>query len=271
MIEFKQIIGRGTRLYEGKEYFTIYDFVQAHHHFYDPEWDGEPAEPEEPEPPAYPVERKQPESRIKDESGSHDRPSKIKVRLADGKARAIQHMVVTTFWHPDGTPMTAQQFMELLFGKLPEFFKSEEELRAVWCAPATRADLLRRLTEKGFGPEQLAEMQRIIDAENSDLFDVLAYVAYALPTVSREARATTAKVKISTHFTAKQQAFIDFVLGQYVQVGVEELAPDKLAPLLRLKYHNAIADAVADLGQPDEINKVFVGFQQYLYQPQIAA
>jgi type I restriction enzyme R subunit len=271
MIEFKQIIGRGTRLYEGKEYFTIYDFVQAHHHFNDPEWDGEPAPPEEPEPPAYPVEPRQPKSGARDEPGSYDRPPKVKVKLADGKARAIQHMVVTTFWHPDGTPMTAQQFMELLFGKLPELFESEEELRALWCAPATRADLLRRLTEKGFGPEQLAEMQRIIDAENSDLFDVLAYVAYALPTVTRAARAATAKVAISTRFTAKQQTFIDFVLAQYIQVGVEELAPDKLSPLLRLKYHNAIADAVADLGQPDEIGQVFAGFQKYLYQPQIAA
>ncbi len=102
------------------------------------------------------------------------------MQLADGKARTIQHMIVTTFWHPDGTPMTAQQFMELLFGKLPEFFKTEDELRELWSAPATRADLLRRLTEKGFGSQQLAEMQRIIDAENSDLFDVLAYVAYAL-------------------------------------------------------------------------------------------
>ena len=46
MIEFKQIIGRGTRLYDGKDYFTIYDFVKAHQHFNDPEWDGEPLEPE---------------------------------------------------------------------------------------------------------------------------------------------------------------------------------------------------------------------------------
>jgi type I restriction enzyme R subunit len=154
---------------------------------------------------------------------------------------------------------------------LPEFFKSEEELRALWCFPSTRADLLRRLSEKGFGPEQLNEMQRIIDAENSDLFDVLAYVAYALPTVTRLARAATAKTAIRTRFNTKQQAFIDFVLTQYVQVGVEELASEKLAPLLRLKYHNAIVDAVVDIGQPDEIKKVFTGFQQYLYPPSLAA
>ncbi len=90
-------------------------------------------------------------------------------------------MMATTFWHPDGTPMSAQQFMEMLFGKLPEFFKNEEELRTLWSAPDTRAKLLQGLAEKGFGKEQLTEMQRIIDAEKSDLFDVLAHVAYALP------------------------------------------------------------------------------------------
>ena len=77
--------------------------------------------------------------------------------------------------------MSAQQFMEMLFGKLPEFFKNEEELRTLWSAPDTRAKLLQGLAEKGFGKDQLAEMQRIIDAEKSDLFDVLAHVAYALP------------------------------------------------------------------------------------------
>jgi len=262
MIEFKQIIGRGTRLYDGKDYFTIYDFVKAYLHFSDPEWDGEPIEPEprgprEPpvlgEPPAPPYE-------------PGPRPHKIKVKLADGKARSIQHMMCTTFWHPDGTPMSAQQFMEMLFGKLPEFFKDEAELRLLWSAPDTRAKLLQGLAEKGFGKEQMAEMQKVIDAEKSDLFDVLAHVAYALPTLTREERATQAKVEISTHFNSKQQAFLAFVLSHYVQVGVEELDQEKLRPLLLLKYHNALADAVADLGKPEDIGKAFAGFQKYLYQ-----
>ena len=271
MIEFKQIIGRGTRLYDGKDYFTIYDFVKAHHHFSDPEWDGEPIEPEPKtggktaSPPIPPVD------------GVHEKPAeyvkrqRIKVKLADGKARTIQHMMVTTFWHPDGTPMSAQQFLELLFGKLPEFFHNEAELRALWSAPDTRAKLLQGLAEKGFGRDQMAEMQKIIDAENSDLFDVLAHVAYALAPLTREERAAKAKVEISAHFNNKQQSFLDFVLAQYVKVGVEELAQDKLSPLLKLKYHNAIADAVTDLGRPEEIGRVFAGFQKYLYQPQIQA
>ena len=121
------------------------------------------------------------------------------------------------------------------------------------------------------GGEQLAAMQRIIDAEKSDLFDVLAHVAYALPPVTREERAARAKVVISTQFNNKQRIFLDFVLSHYVRVGVEELDQDKLTPLLRLKYHNSIADAVADLGKPDEIGRVFADFQQYLYRREVAA
>ena len=83
---------------------------------------------------------------------------------------------------------------------------------------------------EGFGGDQLAEMQKIIDAEKSDLFDVLAHVAYALPTVTREARAAKASVAISTQFSSKQQAFLDFVLSHYVRVGVEELDQEKLTP-----------------------------------------
>jgi type I restriction enzyme R subunit len=176
-------------------------------------------------------------------------------------------MMMTSFWHPDGTPMSAQQFMEMLFGKLPEFFENEVELRTIWSAPDTRKKLLQGLAEKGFGHDQLAEMQRIIEADNSDLFDVLAYVAYALPPQTRFVRAANAKVYINTEFTAKQQVFLDFVLSHYVNSGVEELDQDKLTPLLRLKYHDSIADAVADLGKPDEIGSIFAGFQKYLYQP----
>lgn len=270
MIEFKQIIGRGTRLYDGKDYFTIYDFVKAHHHFNDPEWDGEPMEPE-PKPERNPSPPVPPSEAAAEEQTEYKKRPKIKVKLADGKARTIQHMMVTSFWHPNGTPMSAQQFMEMLFGKLPDFFKNEAELRTLWSAPDTRTKLLQGLAEKGFGLEQMAEMQRIIDAEKSDLFDVLAHVAYALPTLTREERATKAKVEINTHFSGKQQIFLDFVLSHYVNVGVEELSQEKLTPLLRLKYHDSIADAIADLGKPEEIGKVFSGFQKYLYQPQVTA
>jgi type I restriction enzyme R subunit len=284
MIEFKQIIGRGTRLYDGKDYFTIYDFVRAHQHFSDPEWDGEPVEPEvcakcgsypclceKPQPRPCPVCGQQPCQCAKEPCGKCGQdpcvcPKKAKVMLADGKERTIQHMMVTSFWHPDGTPMSAAEFLTTLFGELPEFFKDEEELRSLWSAPDTRRKLLEGLSEKGFGKDQLVEIQKIIDAENSDLFDVLAFVAYALTPISREQRAGKAKIEIGRCFNYKQQAFLDFVLSHYISVGVEELDQSKLTSLLRLKYQNSIADAVADLGRPDEIGRVFNGFQRYLYQ-----
>ena len=132
--------------------------------------------------------------------------------------------------------------------------------------PDTRKKLLQGLAEKGFGRDQLTEMQKIIDAEKSDLFDVLAYVAYDMPPKTREERAERAKTVINAEFNSKQQAFLDFVLSHYVSVGVDELDQEKLTPLLRLRYHNSIADAVADLGKPEEIGKVFSGFQKFLYQ-----
>ena len=286
MIEFKQIIGRGTRLYEGKHYFTIYDFVKAHHLFSDPEWDGDPAEPEEKNKvcefcKVTPCTCEEAEQKPCSVCGTSpcscemeqcERCGKspcicarrTKVKLADGKERTIQHMTCTSFWHSSGRPMSSQEFLDLLFGQIPEFFKNEEELRQLWSEPDTRTKLLDGLAEKGFGSEQLGEMQKIINAEKSDLFDVLAYVAYALPPLTREDRASKAKVVLPDHFNSKQQVFLDFVLNQYVQVGVQELAKEKLKDLLKLKY-SAISDALADLGSAPEIGMMFGGFQRFLY------
>ena len=195
---------------------------------------------------------------------------KLKIKLADGKARTIQSMTATTFWSADGKPMSAAQFLESLFGALPEFFKDEDKLRELWSTPDTRRKLLEGLAEKGFGKEPLAEMQKVIEAQSSDLFDVLAYVAFALAPHTRAERAAMAKAEVHAQFNDKQQAFVDFVLAQYVKEGVEELDAEKLTPLLRLRYNNAIADAVADLGSADQIRRVFVGFQKYLYEPRLS-
>nr|WP_315198822.1 DEAD/DEAH box helicase family protein [uncultured Aquabacterium sp.] len=273
MIEFKQIIGRGTRLYDGKDHFTIYDFVKAHHLFSDPEWDGEPIAPEPPtaggvyppQPDVVPGGTSEPPS-----PEPVDKSRMARVELADGKARKIQHMTSTSFWGADGKPMSAAQFLEALFGVLPEFFKDEDELRRIWSDPQTRRALLAGLAEKGFGREPLREMQKIVEAEQSDLFDVLAHVAFAHEPLSREARAEHARAVAlaADGLTDKQQAFVVFVLGQYVQRGVDELDDAKIKDLLKLKYNNAIADALAELGQPDQVRRVFVGFQRHLYEPQ---
>ncbi len=174
-------------------------------------------------------------------------------------------MMATTFWDPDGKPMSAAEFIERLFGELPELFKDEDELRAIWWRPDTRKALLDGLAEKGFGEEQLTEVRQMINAEKSDLFDVLAYIAFALPPISREERVAARKKAIYSHYVDNQRLFLDFVLDQYVKEGVGELDQEKLPTLLELKYH-AVNDAVAALGSIAEIRDVFVGFQQYLYR-----
>jgi type I restriction enzyme R subunit len=266
MIEFKQIIGRGTRLFDGKDYFTIYDFVKAYEHFNDPEWDGDPMEPVAHEPRGGGGEMAEEEQPDIDDDPPQ-RLQKIKITLADGKERSIQSMMATTFWSPDGKPISAAQFVEKLFGELPQFFKNEDELRRIWSRPDTRKALLAGLGEKGFSGEQLSEISRMINAEKSDLFDVLAYIAFALAPITRLERVEGRRGNIVSRYDAKLQAFLDFVLGQYVKQGVHELDQDKLGSLLELKYHT-IDDAAAELGSVGVIRDTFIGFQQYLYEEQ---
>lgn len=259
MIEFKQIIGRGTRLFDGKEYFTIYDFVDAHHHFADPEWDGEPEEPVIDSPPI----NKPP--KITEPAEVYEPRIKVKIKLRDGKEREIQHMSSTLYYSADGRPISAQQFLENLFGALPAFFKTEEELRHLWSNPINRKAFLEQLSAVGFGAEELSMMQSLINAENSDLFDVLEYIAFTTPPITRETRVAKAQSKIFDALSNEQKAFVEFVLSQYIQTGVEELDQEKLPHLLNLKY-KAIEDAKEILGTIESIRNVFIDFQKYLYQ-----
>ncbi len=265
MIEFKQIIGRGTRLFDGKDYFTIYDFVKAYEHFNDPEWDGEPMEPE---PVTRRPEREKEEGFNDGGEGDYEPeppPKRIKIELADGKERTIQSMMATTYWDPSGKPISANQMIETLFGELPQFFKDEDELRRLWSKPDTRKALLQSLAEKGFGPEQLAEISRMINAEKSDVFDVLAYIGFALAPITRSERVEAHLGEIFTRYNGKLQSFLEFVLAQCINQGVEELDQEKLGHLLELKYHT-VNDAAEQLGGVPVIRETFVGFQQYLYR-----
>lgn len=288
MIEFKQIIGRGTRLFDGKEYFTIYDFVDAYHHFADPAWDGEPVEeacskcgqdpcvcevkPFEPcskcgqnpcvcekEPKPCPQCGQNPCVCEKEPP-----KQKLKIKLRDGKEREIQHMISTSFWSADGKPISIQEFMDNMFGAMPEFFKSEEELRKIWSDPITRKVFLEKIAEIGYGKEELEALQKMIDAEQSDLFDVLTYISFLTKPISRVQRVNDSKDKIFEGLDEKQKEFLDFVLSKYEEKGVEELDEEKLPILLNLKYH-AIANAEQSLGDVGRIRSIFFAFQKNLY------
>ncbi len=286
MIEFKQIIGRGSRLYEGKEYFTLYDFVDAYHHFADPEWgdavDDTPCETcgqlpcvcerkgKQPCPTCHQIPciciKEPPEPCYKCGQSPCVCVKKVKVKLRDGKEREIQHMIGTSFWSADGTPITAEEFLNSLFGELPNLFKSEEELRQLWSNPLTRRTLLEKLDHAGFGKGDLIILQQLIDAEKSDLFDVLEYVFNSsFKPITREARVAAAQATIFALLNNKQKEFIEFVLTKYIETGVEELDQEKLPILLTSKYQS-FEDAGEVLGDLLKVKDLFIDFQKYLYQ-----
>ena len=262
IIEFKQIVGRGTRLFDDKNFFTIYDFVNASERFKDPEWDGEPIEPIETDP--RPIKEDNVLNEKETEFVEMEPRIKIRVKLGNGKEQQIEHHIATTFIGPDGKPMTVQEFLNSLFGKLPDLFSSEDELRRIWSNPLTRKTLLDKLDEAGFGKDEFATLQKIIDAEKSDLFDVLEFISYAIKPVTREARVASAQQNIFAMLDANQKEFLEFVLTKYIETGVEELDQEKLPRLLELKYHS-VTDAGEKLGGIPKIRDLFIEFQKYLY------
>lgn len=266
MIEFKQIIGRGTRVYDGKYFFTIYDFVGASEHFKDPEWDGEPLPPDLPgprkprDPPAEPSEPP---------GGPADDPPpptpKIVVKLADGRERQIRYVANTSYWSHDGRPITAQEFMRQLFGDLGSLVTSEDELRQVWSDPERRVAFIRRLAEMGYDEDRLHDMQRLIDAPDSDIFDVLAYVRFTLAPLTREARVNAVQATRLSGYEREMRSFLEYVLDAYRRQGIDELAPAKLADFLRIRY-GGTNDAKRILGPIPQIRSAFVDVQGYLFR-----
>jgi type I restriction enzyme R subunit len=270
MIEFKQIVGRGTRLFDGKEFFTIYDFVDAYKHFSDPEWDGEPLDPEPKEPKPYPTPDPKEPSGVEDPDEPKPRKRKIKIKLRNGKEREIKHMVSTSFWSADGKPISAEEFLNNLFGELPKLFANEEELRKLWSNPLTRRTLLEKLDAAGFPKDDLLTLQKLVDMEKSDLYDVLEYVFNGdYIAMTREARAKAAEATIFALLNDKQKEFLAFVLSTYVETGVDELDQEKLPILLTNKYQS-LEDAKEILGDVANISRLFIDFQEHLYSKKVA-
>jgi type I restriction enzyme R subunit len=289
MIEFKQIVGRGTRLFDGKEFFTIYDFVDAYHHFSDPEWDGKPIDEtcsKCGQNPCVCVKRPPVECSVCGQipckcikeplppcEKCGQRPcvciKKAKVKLRNGKELEIQHMISTSFWSADGKPISAEEFLNNLFGELPNLFKSEDDLRTLWSNPLTRKVLLEKLEDVGFGKNELATLQVLIDAEKSDLFDVLEYVFNSdIKPMTREARVAAAQATIFALLNNQQKEFIEFVLSRYIETGVEELDQEKLPILLTNKYQS-LEDAKVVLGNVANISTLFIEFQKFLYEKKV--
>lgn len=268
MIEFKQIIGRGTRVCEDKDYFTIYDFVGASHNFEDPQWDG-PTEYTGKPSSGNGSKGGQGGTGGNGGNGGGETPEPKKItKIKLGKGREVKIFDDgTTFYDKDlGKPISAKEFIERLVGQMPNFFKTEEELRQVWLDPITRKTLLKRFAEKGYSKETFKYIQKALQAEDKDVFDVLSYLAeFCNDMMTRAERAGQCKVYVMDNYAARQYAFIEFVLQQYVKEGISELDDERIGKLVNLKYGSPM-NALQELGKPDEIRSMFCTFQQYLYK-----
>jgi type I restriction enzyme R subunit len=261
MIEFKQIIGRGTRLFEGKSFFTILDFVNAYVLFSDPSWDGEPISED------HIVTTKELETGVKEPRVIIDFPEPpivprtVRIKLRDGKEREIQHMISTSFWDMNGKPMSLEEFLDSIFNVLPKFYQTEEELKSIWSDPKKRKELLYQLANLDYSFEKLKSLMSVIKAEKSDLYDLLSYVSFAELPISRQERAD----KVELFLPENEQSFVEFVLDQYVKGGIKELSEENLPELLKLKYYSA-PDAERILGSVDRIREIFFNIQTQLFK-----
>ena len=271
MVEFKQIIGRGTRLYEGKNYFTIYDFVKAYEKFNDKNWDGEPVclkcgnNPCTCESKTHSYNKKNEDtnsSLVEEPEFEYKKP--LEIRLSDGSRRNIQHIKTDMFWGADGKPVSTEEFIKSLFGKLPEFFKDSSDLHKQWSHPDTRKALLDKLEEVGFGKDNLIKLRTLINADDSDLLDVLEFIEYNKIPIARKERAEKAEAFKKT-LNEKQSAFVDYIVQLYVLSGIDELDTSKLPDLLKLKF-GSVPEGISALGGPAEARNTFFGFQERLYE-----
>lgn len=263
IIEFKQIIGRGTRLCDGKAYFTVYDFVGASDNFEDPEWDG-PIEYTGKKTSQKPKPKPGTDGPGGDDGGEGPEPiPPAKIKLGGGREVEIV-ATHTSFYDASGKPISAKEFIEKLFHKLPDFFHSEEELRKIWSAPSTRKQLLDSLAAHGYTLANFDKIKEILHTEHSDVFDVLALIAYSKDAITREERVEQHRQAVLAHVAAPQQDFIQFVLRQYVSQGITELDDSRLGELIKLKYGSPM-DGLAQLGPLDAVRQTFCDFQKYLY------
>lgn len=302
MIEFKQIIGRGTRLYDHKDHFTLYDFVKAYAHFEDKEWDGDPdpcavcgelaclcaASPcshcnQQPcvcPPPVCKQCATHPCICEPDRDADHNpahcevcdaapcqclKQQTIQVSLSANRKLQLTNMIVTEFIGVDSKPMTAEQYLQQFYQDLPHFFQDEDELRRLWRQPDTRQNLLEGLQAKGYSDSALQQVAQLLNAEHSDLFDVLVHLAYELPLKTRTQRVAEHKARIQQGYNYHQRSFIDFILSHYIDHGVSELAPDKLKRFINLKYQG-VRDMPAELGNAAGVRQLFNQVQERLYE-----
>jgi type I restriction enzyme R subunit len=269
MTEFKQIIGRGTRVFEGKDFFTIIDFVGATNLFYDDRWDGVAEPIDEPKPPKpKPTDSGSGEDDTTGGGGEIEPPippkEKVTIDIKGKKLKVIN--IETTYVGDDGRPLKTDEYLELLIGILGKFYNDEQGLRDIWSNPSNRKDLLNKLREMNIDESQLEDLKEIFEAVNSDIYDVLAHLSFNLDIKTRNERAIAVENStfIEKYHNEKAKDFIEFILEKYKKYGFKELEENKLSTLIEQSGFDK-KDLMASFGE-FKIRDEYFGLQREIYR-----
>ncbi len=271
MVEFKQIIGRGTRVYDGKDFFTIIDFVGATDLFYDSDWDGLPESEIETDETGKSntvrEQRKPKENEVEEPSGEYEEKNKkLIIELSNGRTLKVID-IDTRYIDENGKPLTAREFLEKLVGELPAIYQNEEHLRKIWANPDTRKQLLEQLSNLGFDKEQLDVLRNMIATPECDIFDVLSHISFSSDLMTRKERANTVKEDnfFAVYQNLKAREFLEYVLNHYEKFGIEELQRDKLGDLVKLKL-GTTKDAKVVFGDMKNLLGAYYKLQENIYK-----
>ena len=260
MVEFKQIIGRGTRLFDKKYYFTIYDFVGACEMFKDPDWDGDQYCPVCGNWPCTCM-KKTPYAPLPEEEGGKyfgdervcpvcgnnpctcevPKTNLIDIKLSSGRRLSLQTTWEQKIFYGDEF-ITLDEYVNKLFGRIPDFFSGADDLRQKWSNPETREDLLRTLDEAGFAEDKLNLLKNMLKMQKCDLLDVLEFIAYESTPIERVRRVELVKKQYVDSLSKEQQAFDNLILEYYVNNGFKELSSDNLKTYITIMF-NSVSDA----------------------------
>ncbi|EIZ1636806.1 DEAD/DEAH box helicase family protein [Campylobacter coli] len=262
IIEFKQIIGRGTRVYEGKDFFTIIDFVGATKLFYDPKWDGEQVKDEDKEDKSE-IWGKQ-NKKESDKTKETESKKAITVHLKGTKLKVLD--INTSYLGSNGKPLSTKEFLEFLIGKLAEYYDDEVKLREIWSKQETRLNFLKTLEKDGVDENALKDLGEIFDKKDCDIYDVLAHLSFNAEIKTRQERVLQVEKSEFLKRFQKEKAlkFIEFLLGRYQQYGIKDF-DRSLAPLIELSSLGNVKEIVSEFGGVENLKQSVDDLQREIY------
>ncbi len=259
MVEFKQIIGRGTRVYEGKDFFTILDFVGATKLFYDPKWDGEKIE----ELKEQDEKEKITKEHIKQTKEESKEKKSVTIHLKGTKLKVLD--ITTTYVGAQGKPLSTKEFLEFLIGKLGEYYDDEAKLREIWSDQKNRERFLKALANDGVDENALKDLREIFQ-KDCDIYDVLAHLSFNAEIKTRQERVLQVENGEFLKRFQKEKAikFIEFLLNRYQEYGIKDF-DDGLKPLIELSSLGNVRELADEFGGLEILKQSFDDLQREIY------